>query len=132
MSSKPNFSKIEIPVDFLVLHYTACNLEKTLSIFESEDRKVSGNLNKYSEIQYESLCHLVTHLQNRFQNFKKSEDIVGHEHIACRQGKADPDVLFVWTRFLNSVGLRPTKLHSFFSCDEKDLKWLAENSGTND
>lgn len=39
----PNFSSLEIPVDFLVLHYTACNLARTLDIFKSIERKVSAH-----------------------------------------------------------------------------------------
>ena|SRR3989344_3767566 len=39
----PNFSSLEIPVDFLVIHYTACNLSRTLDIFKSTERKVSAH-----------------------------------------------------------------------------------------
>jgi N-acetyl-anhydromuramyl-L-alanine amidase AmpD len=39
----PNFAPLEIPVDFLVLHYTACTLQRTLEIFKSSERKVSAH-----------------------------------------------------------------------------------------
>lgn len=39
----PNFSASEIPVDFLVLHYTACDLSRTLEIFKDTERKVSAH-----------------------------------------------------------------------------------------
>jgi N-acetylmuramoyl-L-alanine amidase len=36
----PNFSGVEIPVEFVVLHYTACSLARTLEIFYDPARKV--------------------------------------------------------------------------------------------
>jgi N-acetyl-anhydromuramyl-L-alanine amidase AmpD len=39
----PNLSSIEIPVEFLVLHYTACSLKKTLDIFLNPSSKVSSH-----------------------------------------------------------------------------------------
>lgn len=39
----PNFDREEIPVDFLVVHYTACSLEKTLEIFCDKTRKVCAH-----------------------------------------------------------------------------------------
>lgn len=39
----PNFSLLEIPVDFVVIHYTACSLSRTLDIFKSTERKVSAH-----------------------------------------------------------------------------------------
>ena len=39
----PNIEKEEIPVDFLVVHYTACTLEKTLEIFRDRARKVCSH-----------------------------------------------------------------------------------------
>ena len=40
----PNFDREEIPVEFLVIHYTACTLEKTLKIFSDRTRKVCSHL----------------------------------------------------------------------------------------
>ena len=40
----PNFDPVQIPVEFVVLHYTAENLESTLEIFMDPDRKVSSHL----------------------------------------------------------------------------------------
>lgn len=39
----PNFDKEEISVDFLVVHYTACSLEKTLEIFTDRAKKVCAH-----------------------------------------------------------------------------------------
>lgn len=39
----PNVEKDEIPVEFLVVHYTACTLEKTLEIFQDRTRKVCSH-----------------------------------------------------------------------------------------
>jgi N-acetyl-anhydromuramyl-L-alanine amidase AmpD len=39
----PNFDNEEIPVEFLVVHYTACTLEKTLEIFRNRERKVCSH-----------------------------------------------------------------------------------------
>jgi N-acetyl-anhydromuramyl-L-alanine amidase AmpD len=40
----PNFDPVNIPVEFIVIHYTACTLESTLRIFSDKDRKVSSQL----------------------------------------------------------------------------------------
>ena len=40
----PNFDPVQIPVEFLVLHYTAENLQSTLEIFMDTSRKVSSHL----------------------------------------------------------------------------------------
>src|ERR1700722_9142722 len=40
--SCPNFGQNEIPVEFLVLHYTACSLERALEIFCDPARKLSA------------------------------------------------------------------------------------------
>jgi N-acetylmuramoyl-L-alanine amidase len=40
----PNFSPDEIPVEFVVLHYTATTLERTLEIFRDPARQVSSHL----------------------------------------------------------------------------------------
>ena len=40
----PNFDPVQIPVGFLVLHYTAENLQSTLEIFMDTSRKVSSHL----------------------------------------------------------------------------------------
>jgi N-acetylmuramoyl-L-alanine amidase len=178
--TSPNFTSLEIPVDFVVLHYTACSLQRTLEIFNDRERKVcahfvvdtdgcvydlggfyqgpilcgahagkshleisgtkyinfnqfsigieiinlNGNLIEYTEEQYASLAELVHHLQKRFPVLKNPDRIVGHEHIAHWRGKADPGVLFNWTRFLASLGLKPSKVHSFFACGSEDLEWL--------
>lgn len=39
----PNFAATEIPVEFLVLHYTACDLEKTLAIFRNPEPGVCAH-----------------------------------------------------------------------------------------
>ena len=39
----PNFSPNEIPVEFVVLHYTACDLKKTLEIFADPNMKVCSH-----------------------------------------------------------------------------------------
>ena len=39
----PNFDAVQIPVEFLVLHYTAENLQDTLEIFKDTNRKVSSH-----------------------------------------------------------------------------------------
>jgi N-acetylmuramoyl-L-alanine amidase len=40
----PNFTDLNIPVDFLVLHYTAATLERTLELFLSKQTEVSSHL----------------------------------------------------------------------------------------
>jgi N-acetylmuramoyl-L-alanine amidase len=40
----PNFDAVQISVEFLVLHYTAENLQSTLDIFMDTSRKVSSHL----------------------------------------------------------------------------------------
>ncbi len=42
--SSPNFDPVKIPVEFLVLHYTAENLESTLALFLDPSRKVSSHI----------------------------------------------------------------------------------------
>lgn len=42
-ASSPNFAANEIPVEFLVLHYTACDLKRTLEIFSDRSRKVCAH-----------------------------------------------------------------------------------------
>lgn len=39
----PNFSDNEIPVEFVILHYTAANLKRTLEIFSDPKRKVCAH-----------------------------------------------------------------------------------------
>lgn len=39
----PNFDREKIPVEFLVIHYTACSLEKTLEIFCDKTKKVCAH-----------------------------------------------------------------------------------------
>lgn len=39
----PNFASNEIPVEFLVLHYTACDLQRTMEIFGDPERKVCAH-----------------------------------------------------------------------------------------
>jgi N-acetyl-anhydromuramyl-L-alanine amidase AmpD len=41
--TSPNFATHEIPVEFLVLHYTACDLKRTLEIFQNRERKVCAH-----------------------------------------------------------------------------------------
>lgn len=40
----PNFSDLEIPVRFVVLHYTAASLERTLEIFTTQATEVSAHI----------------------------------------------------------------------------------------
>jgi N-acetylmuramoyl-L-alanine amidase len=40
----PNFSDLVIPVEFVVVHYTACTLERTLEIFMDKATEVSSHL----------------------------------------------------------------------------------------
>lgn len=40
----PNFTDLEIPVEFVVLHFTAANLERTLEIFTDTASEVSAHL----------------------------------------------------------------------------------------
>lgn len=40
----PNFDDRVIPVEFLVIHYTACDLERTLDILCNPERKASSHL----------------------------------------------------------------------------------------
>ncbi|MFN4896226.1 MAG: N-acetylmuramoyl-L-alanine amidase [Pseudomonadota bacterium] len=40
----PNFSDLTIPVDFVVLHYTAATLKRTLDLFTSPQTEVSAHL----------------------------------------------------------------------------------------
>lgn len=42
-SYSPNFAPEEIPVEFLVIHYSACSLEGTLEIFHTPARKVCAH-----------------------------------------------------------------------------------------
>lgn len=41
--ASPNFAATEIPVEFLVIHYTACDLQKTLEIFGSPNPGVCAH-----------------------------------------------------------------------------------------
>ncbi len=41
--TSPNFAVEEIPVEFLVLHYTACTLQETLRIFTTPERQVCAH-----------------------------------------------------------------------------------------
>ncbi len=40
----PNYTELEIPVEFVVLHYTAGSLQRTLEIFMDRAREVSSHL----------------------------------------------------------------------------------------
>jgi len=40
----PNFSDLDIRVEFVVLHYTAASLERTLELFTSPKTEVSAHL----------------------------------------------------------------------------------------
>lgn len=40
----PNFTDADIPVEFVVIHYTACTLERTLEIFMDASTEVSAHL----------------------------------------------------------------------------------------
>lgn len=51
--SSPNFSNSEIPVEFLVLHYTACDLHRTLEIFNDREKKVCAHF----VIDTDGSCH---------------------------------------------------------------------------
>jgi N-acetyl-anhydromuramyl-L-alanine amidase AmpD len=42
--SSPNYDPVHIPVEFLVLHYTAGDLESTLALFFDPNQKVSSHL----------------------------------------------------------------------------------------
>lgn len=42
-SFSTNFSADEIPVEFLVIHYSACTLARTLEIFQTPERKVCAH-----------------------------------------------------------------------------------------
>jgi N-acetylmuramoyl-L-alanine amidase len=42
--SSPNFTDLEIPVEFVVLHFTATTLERTLQIFKDTTSEVSSHL----------------------------------------------------------------------------------------
>jgi N-acetyl-anhydromuramyl-L-alanine amidase AmpD len=42
-AQSPNFQPKEIQPEFLVLHYTACSLERALAIFADRDRKVCAH-----------------------------------------------------------------------------------------
>jgi N-acetylmuramoyl-L-alanine amidase len=41
--TSPHFTNLEIAVEFLVLHYTACGLKQTLEIFKSSDKGVCAH-----------------------------------------------------------------------------------------
>jgi N-acetyl-anhydromuramyl-L-alanine amidase AmpD len=41
--SSPNFDPVDIPVEFLILHYTACDLRRTLEIFLNRETKVTAH-----------------------------------------------------------------------------------------
>jgi N-acetylmuramoyl-L-alanine amidase len=40
----PNFTDLVIPVEFVVLHHTACSLERTLEIFQSKSSEASAHI----------------------------------------------------------------------------------------
>lgn len=40
----PNFDAKGIPVEFVVIHYTACSLQTTFEVFRDKERKVSSHL----------------------------------------------------------------------------------------
>jgi len=42
--SSPNYDPVQIPVEFLVVHYTAGNLESTLKLFMDPEQEVSSHL----------------------------------------------------------------------------------------
>ena len=39
----PNFSSLQIPVEFLILHYTACDLKKTMEIFLDPKTQITAH-----------------------------------------------------------------------------------------
>jgi N-acetyl-anhydromuramyl-L-alanine amidase AmpD len=39
----PNFSDKLIPVEYVVIHYTACSLERTVEIFSDREKKVCAH-----------------------------------------------------------------------------------------
>lgn len=156
--SIPNYDKVPIEVEFLVIHYTGGTLERALSLFKNPEAAVSahliigtegeiietvpcmegtalrawhagksywfndgrqwenfnnfsigielvnfnGNIFRYTESQYQSLSQVIKHLQGIYPALKSATRILGHEHIACRRGKADPGCLFEWERIFKS------------------------------
>ncbi|WP_419832717.1 N-acetylmuramoyl-L-alanine amidase [Endozoicomonas atrinae] len=140
-----------IPVDYLVIHYTAVDLKDTLDIFMNPESCVSshlvidtdgeiyelvdclnghayrgwhagvsewegvqglndcsigielvnynGNVFPFTEEQYQSLHWVMARFKEHYPNLRNPERVIGHEHIAGFRGKADPGVLFDWSRF---------------------------------
>jgi N-acetyl-anhydromuramyl-L-alanine amidase AmpD len=184
----PNFQTTEIPVEFLVLHYTGCDLQKTLEIFMDEKSKVAahfvidetgvvydlgiflkgsiykgahagksrldiegnvyesfndfsvgieivnlnGNFFEYKEAQYLALKELILELQARFPKLKKSERIIGHEHIAFWRGKSDPGLKFDWERLLRDLNMKMNTNHHFHVCLQEDVEFIKNEMSRSD
>lgn len=62
----------------------------------------NGNIFRYTESQYRSLSRVVRHLQGLYPALRSATRILGHEHIACWRGKADPGCLFEWERIFRT------------------------------
>ena len=140
-----------IPVHYLVIHYTAVDLQETLDIFMNPESCVSshlvidtdgtlyelvdclngqarrgwhagvsqwegiqglndcsigielvnynGNLFPYTEAQYQSLRQVVARLKAHYPDLQNPDRVMGHEHVSGFRGKADPGLLFDWSRF---------------------------------
>lgn len=63
----------------------------------------NGNVNSYSEVQYEVLEELAHLLIERFPSLGLPSRWLGHEHVAANRRKCDPGALFDWERFFTSV-----------------------------
>ncbi len=150
----PNRDEREIPVEFLILHYTAVDLQETLAIFNNPVMGVSshlvidrdgcvyemvncmngkawrawhagvsrwngwegfndfsigielvnynGNLQTYTDAQYQALELIVTRLKAEFPTLQDAKRVLGHEQIAGFRGKADPGIKFDWPRFFQT------------------------------
>ena len=173
--SSPNRDNIEIPVEFLLIHYTAVDLNETLAIFMDEDAEVSahlvidtdgtvyelvdclngkalrarhagagywqendtrwetfnnfsigielinynGNLFSYTDQQYQSLISLIKKLQKHYISLTNPDRLLGHEHIACFRGKADPGKCFSWEKLAkNCFKTPPSNWHRAAVCPD--------------
>ena len=155
----PHFEDINIPVEFVILHYTALSLKGSLdiflgsksvschllidrdgsvyelvdcwegackkafhagrSVFLSEQKEEwknfndfsigielvnwNGNIFQFTELQYQSLFKVLSHLKELYPALNNSNRLLGHEHIAGFRGKKDPGYFFDWDRLFQEV-----------------------------
>lgn len=109
----PNFDEAQIEVEFLVLHYTACDLKKTLEIFLDREKKVTAHF----VIDLDGTCYdLGNFLSQRIRRGSHA----GPSHIKTKDG------LFTSLNDI-SIGIEIVNLNgNHFKYTENQYQTLAE------